>query len=196
MSSKGLLRNEPQIDFTASKEVWGALKELGRTEDVKFSPDNRRLAVAGFAKNKLVVFDVGITASAAGKRVTLTDFIEITSSSLHRPHGLFFIDEETLVVANRGKAAPILRLPPSGAAEKQFALSALQTIRNDEFHRLKSPGSVSVSRIDENVYEVLICNNYAHYVTRHTLKEERGHLAFKDHEILLSKGLSIPDGVA
>lgn len=192
---KGLLRNEQQIEFTASNEVWGVLKDLGRTEDVKFSPNNRRLAIAGFARNKLVVLDVDIASSAAGKRVILTDFMEITSSSLHAPHGLFFIDEETLVVANRGEGAPILRLPPSGAVDKKFTLSALQTIRGDQFHRLYSPGSVSVSRIDQNLYEVLICNNYANYVTRHIL-EGRGHFVFKSNEILLSKGLGIPDGVA
>lgn len=195
ISFKGLLRNEQQIEFTASKEVWGGLKALGRTEDVKFSPNNRRLAVAGFARNKLVVFDVEIATSAAGKRVILTDFIEITSSSLHAPHGLFFIDEETLIVANRGGEAPILRLPPSGAVDKKIELPALQTIRRDQLHQLKSPGSVSVSRIDQNLYEVLICNNYVHYVTRHVL-EGREPFAIKSNEILLSKGLSIPDGVA
>jgi hypothetical protein len=55
MSLEGLPGDEPQIEFTASKEVWRVLEDLGRTEDVKFSPDNRRLAVAGFAKSKLVI---------------------------------------------------------------------------------------------------------------------------------------------
>jgi DNA-binding beta-propeller fold protein YncE len=193
--NKGLLGNEQQIEFTASEEVWGVLKDLGRTEDVKFSPNNRRLAVAGFAKNKLVVLDVEIAVSAAGKGVALTDFMEIRSSSLHAPHGLCFIDDTTLIVANRGGEAPILRLPPSGTVDKKIELSALQTIRRDPFHQLKSPGSVSVSQIDQNLYEVLICNNYVHYVTRHIL-EGREPFALKGNEILLSKGLSIPDGVA
>jgi len=192
---KGLLGNAQQIQFTASETVRGVLRDLGRTEDVKFSPNNRRLAVAGFAKNKLVVFDVEIAASASGKKVALTDFMEIRSSSLHAPHGLCFIDDATLIVANRGGEAPILSVPPSGTIDKKFELPALQTIRRDQFHQLKSPGSVSVSRIDQNLYEVLVCNNYVHYVTRHIL-EKGEHLVIRNNEILLKNGLSIPDGVA
>ena len=191
----GPLKNRHQIEITAPQEVWGALKDLGRTEDVKLSPSNRRLAIAGFAKSKLLVLDVDIVASADGKRVILTDFMEITSPSLLRPHGLFFIDEETLVVANRRAGASILRLPASGAVAKKIALPALQTISDDQFHRLKSPGSVSVSRIDQDLYEVLICNNYENYVTRHILKGGESFV-LKSNEIFLSKGLSTPDGVA
>src|SRR5512141_435118 len=90
-----------QIEFTASREVRQALASLGRTEDVKFSPSNTRLAIAGFARNKILVVEVDITASEACKRVELTDCLEVESSSLRAPHGLSFIDDETLVVANR-----------------------------------------------------------------------------------------------
>jgi DNA-binding beta-propeller fold protein YncE len=195
MSSERVPAIDQQIDFTASTTVLAALEDLGRTEDVKFSPDNRRLALAGFGKNKIVVFDVDIDASAAGgPSVSLTDVIEITSSSLHRPHGVFFIDDETLVVANRGQGAPIFAVPSSGTADKKCDLSPLQTIRNDQIHRLKSPGSVTVSQIDQGLYELLICNNYAHHVTRHIL-EKNEQITLRSHQILLSKGLGVPDGV-
>jgi len=193
--NQGRLRSEWQIEFTASEEVRGALESIGRTEDVKFSPSNRRLALAGFAKNKLTIFDVEIATSAIGKNVTLTDFTEITSSSLRRPHGLFFIDDVTIIVANRGGEVPILRLPPSGTSEKRFDLSALQTIRRDQLNQLNSPGSVSVSRVDQNLCEVLVCNNYVHYVTRH-LMEGSEPFALKSSQVFLRNGLSIPDGVA
>jgi hypothetical protein len=52
-----------RLDFTATDAVKGAIRDLGRTEDVKFSPNNRRLAVAGYFRDKLVVFDVDIDAS-------------------------------------------------------------------------------------------------------------------------------------
>jgi len=35
-----------QLPFTASDQVRGAIASMGRTEDVTFSPDNRRLAIA------------------------------------------------------------------------------------------------------------------------------------------------------
>lgn len=195
VSSERPCANEQRIDFAASEDVRSVLRALGRTEDVKFSPDNRRLAVAGYKKNKLVVFDVAIEVSAAGKRVSLQDFIEITSPGLHAPHGLCFIDDQTLVVANRWGDAPILKLPPGGAEEKSVELIPWQTICRDQVHLLDSPGSVTGSQLGENLYELLVCNNYANHVTRHIL-DIAGHFELKSSEILLSKGLGIPDGVA
>ncbi|MBK8993548.1 MAG: hypothetical protein IPM40_18625 [Gammaproteobacteria bacterium] len=134
--------NEQRIDFTASEDVRTLLRDLGRTEDVKFSPDNRRLAVA-----------------------------------------------------NRWGDVPILKLPPCGAEEKNVELIPVQTIGRDRVRLLDSPGSVTVSLLGQNRYELLVCNNYANYVTRHIL-QNAGHLELQSSEILLSKGLGVPDGVA
>jgi hypothetical protein len=49
-----------QINYVAPQYVRDAVGSLGRTEDVRFSPNNRRLAVAGFLNNKITVFDVSI----------------------------------------------------------------------------------------------------------------------------------------
>ncbi len=183
-----------QIDFTASAEVRQALANLGRTEDVKFSPSNRRLAIAGFARNKILVVDVEIAVSVAGKRVDLTDCVEVESSSLRGPHGLSFIDDEILVVANRFGMVPILKVPPRAEGRK-LSVSALRYIRGNALHRLESPGSVCVVPIEDGLYEVLICENYVHCVTRHIL-DGRAAFRVKSNEILLHKGLGIPDGVA
>ena len=67
-----------QIKISASEDVQKALAEIGRTEDIKFSPDNRRLAIAGFLKNKILIVNVLIDQSATGKQVTLSDCITIT----------------------------------------------------------------------------------------------------------------------
>lgn len=187
--------NDQAIKFTASDPVWTSLQDLGRTEDVKFSPNNRRLAVVGYKKNKLVVFDVDIAVRSGETTVSLTDVLEVTSTSLNAPHGLAFIDDETLIVVNRWGEAPIFRLPPSGGTEKKFDVSALQTIRHDEVHQLDSPGSVSVTPVADNLFEILICNNYANYVTRHLL-QKNDQFALVRNEKLLSRGLYIPDGVA
>ena len=191
----GTSRKYPQVEISAPTEVWEVLKNLGRTEDVKFSPSNRKLAVTGFRKNKILVFDVEISASTSSKKVALTDFIEIASSSLYEPHGIFFIDENTLVVANRLANTSIFNLPESGSVDRNLVLTAVHTIAGDEILRLQSPGSVSVSQIGQGLHEVLICNNYKNCVTRHIL-ETGDKYVVRSNEILLSKGLSTPDGVA
>lgn len=183
-----------RLELAATDEARAALRALGRTEDVKFSPDNRRLAVAGFVANKIVVFDVDVSVSAVRKHVTLSNPIEITSSSLRQPHGLAFIDDAVIVVANRAGEAPLLRLPPRGSGVRTVAVRPLQTLRSDRADRLKTPGSVAVSRLAGGLVEVLICNNYAHYVTRHVL-EDREPFATRSNAILLDRGLNLPDGV-
>ncbi len=184
-----------EITFAASDQVQKALAEIGRTEDIKFSPDNRRLAIAGYTKNRILIVHTFIEESATGKRVTLSDCITITSPSLQQPHGLFFIDDQTLIVANRSGEVPILRLPRMGTGVRSCKLSPLHTIRADQAHYVKTPGSVAVSRIGLELYEILLCNNYAHYVTRHIVDAREGFQARKN-EVLLSKGLDVPDGIA
>jgi hypothetical protein len=186
---------DKQIEFIATDEVKEALSILGRTEDVKFSPNSRRLAIAGYKKNKCLVVDIQFEFSSTCKKVLLIDFVEISSPSFQKPHGLYFIDQETLIVANRRGAVPILKLPPSGMGGKTLAISALRTIRSSQSLRLKSPGSVSVSRFGHGLYEVLVCNNYVNYVTRHVL-DKRANFEIKRSEIMLSNGLDLPDGVA
>jgi hypothetical protein len=184
-----------QIEFSASDDVTKALVELGRTEDVKFSPDNRRLAIAGFTKNKILIVDSCIEETTIRKRVTLSNCITITSPSLRSPHGLCFIDNQTIIVANRDGEAAILTLPQVSDGESIFELSALQTIHANEAQLLKTPGSITASRIGLDLYEVLICNNYAHTVTRHILDARETFRAIRN-EILLQKGLAVPDGIA
>jgi hypothetical protein len=46
------------IEFTAPQSVNDVIASLGRTEDVCFSPSNRRLAVAAFIRHRVALFDI------------------------------------------------------------------------------------------------------------------------------------------
>jgi len=50
----------PTLDYEAAPGVREAIASLGRTEDIRFSPGRNRLAFAGFGKDKIVVFEIGI----------------------------------------------------------------------------------------------------------------------------------------
>ncbi len=123
----------------------------------------------------------------------MTDCVEVASPSLRYPHGLTFMDEETLVVANRGGGVSVLKVPPSGTVNRAVVVPALEVMRGNKW--LHSPGSVSVSPIDPDRFALLVCNNYAHYVSRHVL-EAGDDLVVASNEILLIRGLNVPDGVA
>src|SRR4029453_7333059 len=102
----------PEIQYTAQQSVTDAVASLGRTEDVRFSPSNRRLAVASFIRNRIVVFDIDIASSSGATQVALTGAVELASSALQWPHGLDFIDDNTLIVTSRGSDVALFKLPP------------------------------------------------------------------------------------
>jgi hypothetical protein len=183
----------PRIAFVPSDGVKAALAGLGRTEDVQFSPDDSRLAIAGFKNSKILLLDVKVKTAKGRILITCEDWLEITSPGFNYPHGLFWIDSSTLIVANRGGEAPILKIPPEKPESRIAEITPMETIRRGR-DLLRSPGSVSVSRIGPDLHDVVICNNYANNVSRHLL-DARDGFAPRGSCRLLAKELDVPDGI-
>jgi len=179
-----------RIDYSAPQHVHDAVSSLGRTEDVRFSPDYRRLAVAGYGQNKISVFQVSITASRNSKSVVLSDVAEFSSTCLDNPHGLDFIDNDKIIVGNRSGQLCIFELPPN--ATGCFELAPLSIISSQS---ISSPGSVAVIKNKQGLNDVLVCNNYVHTVTKHALEAD-GAYRKKNSEAFLTKWLDIPDGIS
>lgn len=183
-----------QIEFDAAPEVRAAIEGVGRTEDIHLSPSGRWLALAAFGRNAILVLGLRIDDSAE-LCVSLDQHFELRCADFNLPHGVFWIDERTLIVANRAGDSVIVELPAELPVGGVTTLVASQHIRSDSADRVKSPGSVAVSRIGPELHEVLICNNYVHHVSRHILDGREG-FAVVGSSVLLREGLSIPDGVA
>jgi len=181
------------VQYTASDAVRRVIDALGRTEDVQFSPSQRRLAVAGFHANRIAVFAVEIARVAGPPRVTLNGVVEIESATLRGPHGLCFLDEDTLVIANREGSLEVLAVPAPGAASDGSA-SARRTVTGGASGRIIAPGSVAARMLDADTVELLVCNNYANSVTRHVLDRRRGFAETSDG-LLLQHRLEVPDGI-
>ena len=69
------------------------------------------------------------------------------------------------------------------------------TIRGDENCVVGSPGSLSAMPIGPDRWDLLVCNNYLHYVSRHLI-EKRDALSSSSHAVLLQQDLDVPDGIA
>jgi hypothetical protein len=171
-----------QIAFDASPDVRSALGALGRTEDVRFSPSGRRLALAGFRNDRIAVADLEVT----GATVVITRLRELASSSLRHPHGVDFLDEETLVVGNRKGGVVLLRLPGVVSDDRVEWIDQLGPAVQAA---ADGPGSVRV----DGRRTALVCNNWVNTVTRHTAEGDGGLDA---GEAVLRKWLDLPDGLA
>ncbi len=183
-----------ELSYTAPAPVREAINALGRTEDIRLSPDNRRLAVAGFARNRLSVFDIEISSTGARPRITLTGGVVLAAKALKLPHGLDFLDDHTLIVSNRSGDVTTFALPPGQPSMPVVDVTPLATWPAGGQNLLRAPGSVCVSQNPDGTIDVLICNNTAHTVTAHALKNPRA--TADDGRVLLRTFLDIPDGVA
>jgi len=184
-----------ELQYAAPQSVVDAIGSLGRTEDVRFSPSNRRLAVASFYRNRVVVFDVDIASSSGATQVALTGGVELSSSALQWPHGVDFLDDDTVIVTSRGRDVAFFELPPGNRDVRSLEVLPIARWPSDRTTLMNAPGSVAVSHVGDDGCEVLICNNDGHTVTRHLLDCDAGR-AVRHSEILLQKYLDIPDGVS
>lgn len=188
-----MVRVGPGVRVQFPEPVEAALVAIGRTEDLRFSPDNHLLALAGHSKNRCLLLRVDIGHEDGDVVLSASDFLEITSDTFHYPHGLTFIDDQTLAVANRGGGVSILRLPtgePGGGVRRA---ETLWHFPGGRFRWMRSPGSVAVRRDADGLLELLICNNYSHRVTHVAIDPSRWRTVRKG--VLLRKGLSVPDGI-
>ncbi len=184
-----------RVEYTATDKVAAAIARLGRTEDIRFSPDNRRLVVIGFKGNRILVIDVEVARPAGGTTVRLINCVDVESPEFHEPHGVCFLDDEYIIVANRRGLAPVVKLPPRGTRELVVQGEVVGRIEGTLLARLESPGSVAATPLGEGRYEVLFCNNYVHTVTRHVLDMRQG-VRVRRNRTLLRRRLAVPDGVA
>ena len=181
-----------RIEYRATDHARAIIGGLGRTEDVRFSPSNRRLAIAAFNGGRIAVLDVEVGKAGGSPDVLLAGGLEISSPVLNYPHGVDFVDDETLAVANRGGGVAIFKLPIGHAGHCE--LSPIQVLAPGKGSIVFTPGSVSVVQGEGGRCELLICNNYADTISRHVL-DRNGDCSILESEVLLKKWLNLPDGV-
>jgi DNA-binding beta-propeller fold protein YncE len=182
-----------KISYSASSDVRAAIDRIGRTEDVQFSPDGSRLAVAGFTENRILVLGIEADWDTDDPKVAFTKSLEFNSDELRNPHGLSWLDDRTLAIANRSGHLTIFELPEEPASGRT-QLSPVRTLGDHATDLLKTPGSVSAVPVGLDLFELIVCNNYVHHISRH-LVDRRDDYALIASDVLTHDGLAVPDGV-
>ncbi|MDQ7746915.1 LpqB family beta-propeller domain-containing protein [Hydrogenophaga pseudoflava] len=176
--------------------VASALAELGRTEDVHLSPDNRRLAIAGHLCNRVLVLGIDIVWGGDAPQVRLHSPQPLVSREFAYPHGLCWSSDDTLLVANRQGGVPVFRIPPPAVDAAPCELQPLVRLEAAQPGLVETPGSVSVRPLSCGCLDVLVCNNFTHQVTQHLVDPDGASPRAVAGSPLLARGLDIPDGVA
>lgn len=193
MSGEETCSSKNRIAYTASAQVRDVIARMGRTEDLRFSPNQKQLAVACINENQIVVFDLEIQDLPSGKQIHLAHAAVLSSPDLKAPHGLDFLDPQTLLVANRAGGICQLKLPERGTDSD--VTHAVATSLALDPSRTHTPGSLALSALNEEHCELLVCNNYRHTVGRLKFLRSEG-LPSSRPEIFLEKWLNIPDGIS
>ena len=188
-----------RIGISASDQAQSSLDNLRRTEDVRFSPAGNRLVLADYEGNKLLFLSIDFeesTASGDTRKVVLHSPVEIRSASFSEPHGLSFLDDSTLLVANRTGLVVIVEVASRQQADANSVdAKILGTIDGGWFGKIETPGSVAAFPTGRHSYDVLVCNNYKDCVTQHRL-HKAGRFFVSTNRIFAEKGVRIPDGAA
>jgi hypothetical protein len=184
-----------RLTFTPNLVVAERISALGRTEDVVFSPDQTRLAIAGFNENKILVIRIRIVTDNGVMSVQSDGCIELRCADFRSPHGISWMDDDTLVIANRGKDVIIVSLPAMGDAGEVVKVEALLRLSEGGDGIIRSPGSVAVSRLSDQYFDVLVCNNYQNYVSRHIVQRGNRFRVISALR-LFEHDLKVPDSIA
>jgi hypothetical protein len=191
-----------RVACKTSRRAQEVIESMGRTEDIRITPDGRWLAVAGFTRNHINLLGFDVSASEGTPVLDIHSALVIRSNSLASPHGIEFIDNRHMVIANREGKLNIFRIPAGVPSGTRIDLQPVATLRSGLKGRVKNPGSIACYALGDGRFRVLACNNYIHTVTSHTgfvpnraSGEGIDPGAVRNDGVLLRRGLSIPDGV-
>jgi hypothetical protein len=163
-----------------------------RSEDVRFSPSGHLLAVVT-TQSKILLFAVDTDA----RPVRAELLTALSSSDLHGPHGVDWIDEQSLVVANRRAGLAFFRIPRANRWQPETAIAAVSTAQPNWFgvpgetrelrgrRIVTGPGSARIH--DGYIYAA--CNK-ANTVTRHRILAGP---SCDEGELIAQEGIEIPD---
>ncbi|MFI5047733.1 MAG: YncE family protein [Acidimicrobiia bacterium] len=185
------------VATAATPDVVDALGRLGRTEDVRIAPRNDRLVLAAFDRELLAVVDFTITVDGGHPQVQVSHVDELRSPRLHLPHGVDFLDDATLLVANCTGDLAVLHLPcDREAAGASGRLTAFDPSPAHGFELVGAPSSVLVDHQRDDV-DVLVCYNADHAVSRHRVRMSAPDPPMVTrNDVLLRYGLVVPDSAA
>jgi hypothetical protein len=174
-----------------------SLYEAHRTEDAKFSPSGRLLVMV--PKKAILIFSI----DTSSRPIRINRYAELHSSSLAFPHGVDFLSEDIIVVANREGWVTFYRIPGVDEWEASMNIEPIHELESIWFGpkgatRMSGDRSVRCGpgavRVHGN--RLFIGTNYLNTVTVHPFQLHQGTIETGDGALMAQAGLELPDGLA
>jgi hypothetical protein len=175
-----------QLDFAAPRTVREALASMGRTEDVRISPDGSRLVFACYARAQIAVAEVSIERDPSRVAVAIPELTLHEAPWLQEPHGIDFVGNDVLLVADRRAGLQLLRLPSAGSGDAPRRVGSLAPA-------FGACGSVVVRPGAAGGHDAWVAHNWSDVVARYRIAGD-GSIASGD--VAVRHGLDLPDGLA
>ena len=183
--------------WAATPEVREAILRAGRTEDIRFSPDGRLLAIAAYLEDAIFLVEVELPRGSGDETVRIRGCRTLTSDSLAGPHGLMFPGNDHLLVCNREGDVVLFRIPEPGISMHHAVPVARKRGKGSVFTRVATPGSADGHPIDDHSYRVLICNNHWDFISSHVVSfADPARPSIANDGKLIERKLKLPDGIA
>ena len=161
------------FEKTNSQYVFG----IGRSEAVHLSPNGDKIGYCSFNLNKIIIFNI----EKENQKIKINNHV-VVECQLNYPHDFSWIDNSTIVVANREGPAIIFSIPEkSGRIEPILIIDKKETTKTNSVTIIKQ----------KNMTRLMFCNvsNYVSYCDIDI------NFQIKSIGIYL-KSLNVPDGVA
>ncbi len=169
-----------------------------RSEDIRFSPSGKLLAVVATSGN-IFLFAV----DTKSRPIRITHHVTLQSPGLAAPHGIDFLNEDIVVVANRGGWLTCFKLPPVSSWNGAMTIQPIHETTSEWFGAKGStrpckgrmvncgPGSVRVSGD-----RMFVCCNYKGTVSSLRYRVRRDRIETDLDTLVASDLLDIPDGLS
>lgn len=169
-----------------------------RTEDIRFSPSGRILAVVATSGN-IYLFAV----DTSSRPIQVTKHAILHSANLASPHGIDFVSEDVVVVANRSGWITFYRIPDVKIWQDNMNIEPIHEMGSEWFGSKGStrksngrmvncgPGSIRVR--DRQLF---VCCNNRSSVTAHPFTLRKEKIETGEGTIVAQKELEIPDGLS
>jgi len=144
-----------------------------------------------------------MVVNTSARPIAVTRSVELRSASLVSPHGIDFVRDDLVAVANRGGWVTFYIIPPVSAWRDGMSIEPIHEMGSDWFGpkgstRKSGDRAVNCGPGSVRVYKQLLyvcCNNQS-TVTAHPFTVRRKIIKTGAGEIVAREGLEIPDGLA